>query len=148
MSIVRYVLDSEIMSTEVQVAKPSGSGKQSVSKADPDNPYHVGAPSNGDLWVTYVGPGDVVQKGEELFNISIMKQEKAVLAPVNGVVKRVLKTADYSESKQMVPVREGELIVELGPVPATCANPDCGKPLPADSYSFCPYCGSKAKADA
>ena len=145
-SIVRYVLDSEIMSTEVQVVKTGGS-KQNVSKADPDNPYHVGAPSNGDLWVTYVTQGQAVRKGEELFNISIMKQEKAVLAPIDGVVKRVLKTADYSESKQMVPVREGELIVELGPVPAVCRNPECGKPLPADTFTFCPFCGASAKAD-
>ncbi|MCL1886959.1 MAG: pyruvate carboxylase [Betaproteobacteria bacterium] len=148
MSIVRYVLDSEIMSSEVQVTKPGTGGKQNVSKADPDNPYHVGAPSNGDLWVTYVSPGQAVRKGEELFNISIMKQEKAVLAPMDGVIKRVLKTANYSESKQMVPVREGELIVELGPIPASCANPACGKPLPADTFSFCPYCGAKTEGDA
>ncbi|RJX30369.1 MAG: pyruvate carboxylase [Oxalobacter sp.] len=147
MSIVRYVLDSEIMSTEVQVTKP-GAGKLNVSKADPDNPYHVGAPSNGDLWVTYVSPNQVVRKGDELFNISIMKQEKAVLAPMDGIVKRVVRTADYSESKQMVPVREGELIIELGPVPAVCTNPACGKPLPADSFTFCPYCGANAKGEA
>ena len=30
----------------------------------------------------YVHPGDIVEEGEELFNVSIMKQEKAVLAPV------------------------------------------------------------------
>ena len=65
----------------------------------------------------YVHPGDVVKAGEELFNVSIMKQEKAVLAPIDGMVKRVLKTADFKENKQMVSVREGELIVELGPVP-------------------------------
>ncbi len=147
MSIVRYVLDSEIMSTEVQVTKAGGGGKHNISKADPNNPYHVGAPSNGDLWVTYVTPGQVVRKGDELFNVSIMKQEKSVLAPMDGVVKRVLKTADYSESKQMVPVREGELLVELGPVPAVCANPTCGKPLPADGYTFCPYCGAKTKGE-
>ena len=141
MSIVRYVLDSEIMSSEVQVSKGGAGGKGNVSKADPDNPYHVGAPSNGDLWVTYVSPGQAVKKGDDLFNISIMKQEKAVLAPVDGVVMRVLKTADYSETKQMVPVREGELIVELAPVPASCIS--CSKPLPADSFTFCPYCGEK-----
>ena len=62
--------------------------------ADPTDKYQVGAPSNGDLWVMYVHPGDIVEEGEELFNVSIMKQEKAVLAPVAGIVKRVLKTAD------------------------------------------------------
>lgn len=146
LSIVRYVLDSEIMSSEVQVAKAGAGGKGNVAKADPDNPYHVAAPSNGDLWVTYVSPGQAVKKGEDLFNISIMKQEKAVLSPMDGVVKRVLKTANYSETKQMIPVREGELIVELGPVPASCDA--CGKPLPADSFSFCPYCGAKREGSA
>ncbi len=142
-SVVRYVLDSEIMSTEVQVAKPEASMARAAAMADPANEYHVGAPSNGDLWVMYVHPGDVVKKGEELFNISIMKQEKAVLAPLDGIVKRVLKTADYRASKQMTPVREGELIVELGPVPLCCANPRCKKPLPGEGYLFCPYCGKK-----
>ncbi len=94
---------------------------------------------NGDLWVMYVHPGDVVKKGEELFNISIMKQEKAVLAPVDGVVLRVLKTADYRESKQMVPVREGELIVELAPIPKYCANPGCRKALPSENFVFYYY---------
>jgi pyruvate carboxylase len=142
-SVVRYVLDSEIMSTEVQVTKPKGGGAPDIRMADPENIYQVGAPSNGDLWVMYVNPGEVVKKGEELFNISIMKQEKAVLAPVDGIVKTVMKTADYRESKQMVPVREGELIVELGPVPLHCSNPDCAKPLPSDSYMYCPFCGMK-----
>lgn len=32
--------------------------------------------------------------GEELFNITIMKQEKAVVSPVEGIVESVLKTAD------------------------------------------------------
>jgi pyruvate carboxylase len=46
----------------------------------------------------------------------------------------------------MVPVREGELIVELEPVPASCAS--CGKPLVADSFTFCPYCGVKTESEA
>ncbi|MDL2279463.1 pyruvate carboxylase [Desulfovibrio sp. OttesenSCG-928-G11] len=143
-SVVRYVLDSEIMSCEVQVFKPeTGAVKSGGAMADPDNAYHVGAPSNGDLWVMYVHPGDMVKKGEELFNISIMKQEKAVIAPMDAMVKRVLKTADYRHSKQMVPVREGELIVELAPAPLCCPNPKCGKALPAETFVFCPYCGKK-----
>ncbi|MDL2316540.1 pyruvate carboxylase [Desulfovibrio sp. OttesenSCG-928-A18] len=142
-AVVRYVLDSEIMSSEVQVAKPEISAAKATAMADPANEYHVGAPSNGDLWVMYVQPGDLVEKGEELFNISIMKQEKAVVAPLDAVVKRVLKTADYRESKQMLPVREGELIVELAPVPLCCANPQCRKPLPSEGFSFCPHCGKK-----
>ena len=85
--------------------------------------------------------GKIVRKGEELFNISIMKQEKSVLAPVDGVILRVLKTADYKHNKEMVPVREGELLVELGPVPKTCPIENCGKPIPMEDMLFCPYCG-------
>ena len=140
-SICRYVLDSEFMSCEVQVRQPSGNGAKSTLMADTANKYHVAAPSNGDLWVMYVHPGDVVKAGEELFNVSIMKQEKAVLAPIDGMVKRVLKTADFKENKQMVSVREGELIVELGPVPRVCGNEACGQPIPMDNIAFCPYCG-------
>lgn len=142
-AVVRYVLDSEIMSSEVQVAKPEAAAAKMAAMADPDNEYHVGAPSSGDLWVMYVTPGDIVKKGEELFNVSIMKQEKAVTAPVDALVKRVLKTADYRESKQMLPVREGELIVELAPIPNRCANSECAKPLPSDDFAFCPHCGGK-----
>jgi pyruvate carboxylase len=91
----------------------------------------------------YVNPGDIVKKGEELFNISIMKQEKAVTAPRDGIVLRVLKTADYRESKKMVPVLEGELILELGPVPRFCKNVACGKALVAAGYAFCPHCGAE-----
>lgn len=142
-SVCRYVLDSEIMSCEVQVSQPSGQSAKGALMADPANQYQIAAPSNGDLWVMYVHPGDVVKAGEELFNVSIMKQEKAVLAPVDGIVKRVLKTADFKESKQMVSVREGELIVELGPVPRLCSNEACGQPIPMEHAAFCPYCGSR-----
>ena len=141
--ICRYVLDSEIMSCEVQVAQPTGQKAKGLTMADPANKFHVASPSNGDLWVMYVHPGDIVKAGEELFNVSIMKQEKAVLAPVDGVVKRVLKTADFKENKQMVAVREGELLVELGPVPRICSNEACAQPIPMDNVSFCPYCGSR-----
>ena len=141
--IARYVLDSEIMSQLVQVAPPKAGAKAGLLMADPADHYQVGSPSNGDLWVMYVHPGDVVEKGEELFNVSIMKQEKAVLAPISGVVKRVLKTADYKETRKMVSVREGELIVELGPAPRCCTNEACGRPLPLAELTFCPYCGEK-----
>ena len=127
--ICRYVLDSEIMSCEVQVAQPTGQKAKGLTMADPANKFHVASPSNGDLWVMYVHPGDIVKAGEELFNVSIMK--------------RVLKTADFKENKQMVSVREGELLVELGPVPRICSNEACAQPIPMDNVSFCPYCGSR-----
>jgi pyruvate carboxylase len=137
----RYVLDSEIMTCEVQVAEPESQTGKGTVMADRSNKYHIAAPSNGDLWVTYVHAGDLVKQGEELFNVSIMKQEKAVLSPCDGIVKRVLKTADYKENKQMVSVHEGELIVELGPVPRLCPNEACGQPIPMQDITFCPYCG-------
>lgn len=141
MTVVRYVLDSEIMSHQVKVAEPDSGGKDSTEMADPTNQYHVGSPSNGDLWVTHVHPGDKVKAGEELFNISIMKQEKSVLSPVNGTVRRVIKSGNYTEDKKMIPVVEGELIVELGPVAGSC--PTCKHEIPGEEYNFCPNCGQK-----
>ncbi|NLY41165.1 MAG: hypothetical protein GX055_06030, partial [Desulfovibrionales bacterium] len=89
----------------------------------------------------HVKPGDMVKKGEELFNISIMKQEKSILSPVEGMVERVLKFADYQEDKKMVPVREGELLVHLVPAPRKC--PTCGVAVARDDFKFCPACGQK-----
>ncbi|BAV91881.1 pyruvate carboxylase [Candidatus Desulfovibrio trichonymphae] len=144
-SVCRYVLDSEIMSYEVKVSQPTGPRVKGVAMADPTNRYHIAAPSNGDLWVMYVHPGDIVKAGEEVFNVSIMKQEKAVLASVDGIVKRVLKTADFKGNKQMISVCEGELIVELAPVPRLCSHPSCGQPIPPDNAAFCPHCGSRVE---
>jgi pyruvate carboxylase len=141
MSLVRYMLDAETFSYPVKVAEASQSSSKANQLADRDNPHHVPCPSNGDLWIMYVSPGDIVKKGEELFNITIMKQEKAVLSPMDAVVKRVVKTANYKEDKKMVPVREGELIVELGEIPRQCA--DCGHPMAGEAYQFCPMCGGK-----
>ena len=138
---VRYVIDSEILSCQVKVAEASSLEKGSLEMVDPKNVQHVGSPSNGDLWVMHVRPGDVVKKGEELFNISIMKQEKAVLAPTEGMVKRVLKFANFEEDRKMVPVVEGELLVELGPMPRVC--PSCNESIPLDDCKFCPNCGQK-----
>ena len=141
MSVLRYVLDSEIASVQIKVAEATGGKTSSVEWANTSDPYQVGAPSNGDLWIMYVEPGQVVEPGEELFNISIMKQEKAVLAPVGGMVKRVLKDANYTDDKKMVPVVEGELLVELGPIPQTC--PTCNMHIVDENFTFCPGCGQK-----
>jgi pyruvate carboxylase len=141
MSLVSYTLDSESFSMQVKVAEASGKDDSGLEMADARNPYHVGSPSSGDLWVVHVKPGDMVKKGEELFNISIMKQEKSILAPVDGMVGRVLKFADYQEDKKMVPVKEGELLVELVPAPRKC--PTCSAPVTRDDFKFCPSCGQK-----
>jgi pyruvate carboxylase len=70
-----------------------------------------------------------------------MKQEKSVLSPVDGMVKRVLKYANYQEDKKMVPVKEGELLVEIGPVPKVCEA--CEHPVASDEFEYCPACGEK-----
>lgn len=140
-SLVRYVLGAETFTYPVQIAEPLRNFQDDTGMADKNNPFHIAAPGNGDLWIVYVNPSDLVKKGEELFNISIMKQEKAVLAPMDGMVSRVLKFADYKQDKKMVPVLEGELIVELEPVPEKCTN--CLEPLPGENYKFCPACGEK-----
>ncbi len=140
---VGYILDSEVLECPVQVAEPKATRKAALEMADRSNPYHVGAPTSGDLWATYAAPGDVVSKGEELLNITIMKQEKAVLAPLDAMVKRVLKHADFKKDRKMIPVREGELLIELGPVPRQC--PACQAPLLDERFRFCPECGARVK---
>ncbi len=145
MATVFYTLDNDFYTHPVKVAEPSGGGdRKGIEMGDPSNPLHVTAPSNGDLWVMHVRPGDRVSAGEELFNISIMKQEKAILSPSDGVVRRVLKTADYEKDRKMVPVKAGELLVELGPMTAKC--PTCANESPSDDFPFCPFCGQKLKA--
>ncbi len=140
MSVVRYVLDAEILSHQVKVAEALlGATSNSHEVADPENPFHVAAPCNGDLWVMHVSPGDFVRPGQELFNISVMKQEKSVFSTVEGLVKRVLRNADYFEDKKMVPVKEGELLIELISVQKACAS--CKQPLANDDFHYCPYCG-------
>jgi len=143
-SLVRYSLDSEVFIQTVKVREGVDKGDTAFETADPENPFHIGAPSNGDLWIMYVKAGDQVKAGEELLNISIMKQEKSVLSPVDAVVKRVLKFADYPEDKKMVPVHEGELLVELMPAPRIC--PTCSQPIALEKSRFCPYCGQKVES--
>jgi pyruvate carboxylase len=141
MCLVRYMLDSENVSHQVKVAEPVGSDKDAIEMAEAGNENHIGSPCNGDLWVMHVRPGDAVKAGEEIFNISVMKQEKSVYAPIDGVVKRVLKAANYEEDRKMVPVVEGELLVELGPPADNC--PTCKEAVPIADCRFCPSCGQK-----
>jgi pyruvate carboxylase len=140
-SVVRYTLDSEFMSHQLKVAEATGKADQRLEMAVPGNPYHVGSPCNGDLWVMHVKPGDLVHPGEELFNISVMKQEKSILSTVPGQVKRVLKFANYTEDRKMVPVKEGELLVELSPLSRLCSG--CSAPLLVEQAGYCPNCGRR-----
>jgi pyruvate carboxylase len=139
MSLVRYVLDGEFFTHLVKVSEAVKGKAKAVEMADKNNPWHAASPSNGDLWIMYVKAGDTVKKGEELFNITIMKQEKAILSPMDGIVKRILKFANYKEDKKMVPVKEGELIVELGPIALVCKG--CSSPVIGEGFKFCPNCG-------
>lgn len=139
-SVVRYLLDSEICTHQVKVREPEIRDGAALEMADPGNRYHLSSPSKGDLWVMYVTAGDYVKQGDEIFNISIMKQEKSVTAPFDAIVKRVLKTANYAEDRKMAPVQEGELLVELAPAPDLCSS--CGQPLASEDFKFCPYCGA------
>jgi pyruvate carboxylase len=137
---VRYLLDSEIMLHAAQVgAAPPETHSEGNPGANVSDPYFVTAPVNGDLWVMYVKEGDLVARGQELFNISIMKQEKGVRSKIAGIVKKIHRTANFQQTKQMVPVRAGELIVELGPPPLAC--PHCQETLPLEGLKFCPHCG-------
>jgi pyruvate carboxylase len=141
--VVRYLLDSEIMVHAAQVGAPipeAVAANPGSSPPIPGDPFLVTAPMNGDLWVMYVREGDIVSAGQELFNISIMKQEKAVHSKVSAMVKKIHKTADFQHTKQMVPVKAGELIVELCAVPARC--PACQEALPLSGLRFCPHCGA------
>lgn len=54
--------------------------------ADKHNEYHIGSQNSGDLWIVYMAREDLVKTGEELFNIIIMKQEKSILSPIDGVI--------------------------------------------------------------
>ncbi len=138
-SQVRCVLDAESFIYPVKVAETSAAEKTGVEMGDPKNPFHIASPSNGDLWVMYVHPGDIVKKGEEVFNVTVMKMEMAVSSPADGMVKRVLKSADYNMDKKMVPVQGGELLVELGPISKICKA--CSVPVLGEDYKFCPSCG-------
>jgi len=140
MSTIRYLLDSEVVIFQVKVAEAELAAEGAVGMAQPGNAWHVASPSNGDLWVTYVKEGDHVRAGEELFNITIMKQEKSVLSPVDGIVRRVLKTANYKEDRKMLPVIEGELLIELASPSKICGI--CRKPVVIEDAGFCPYCGA------
>jgi pyruvate carboxylase len=145
---VRYLLDSEIMLHAAQVGAPapeSVAANPGTSAPSPADPFLVTAPMNGDLWVMYVKEGDLVSPGQELFNISIMKQEKAVPSKISAMVKKIHKTADFKHTKQMVPVKAGELIVELIPVPARCHK--CNEALPVPGLRFCPHCGHLLEAE-
>ncbi|MEZ4568549.1 MAG: hypothetical protein R2860_16835 [Desulfobacterales bacterium] len=56
--MVRYLLDSQILTYQVKVQEPETDDGADHVMADLDNPYHLASPSRGDLWVMYVSAGD------------------------------------------------------------------------------------------
>ncbi len=140
---VRYQLDYEVFVEDVKVA-PSIESESKEEMANPDIPFHIAAPFDADLWKVTKKPGDAVRAGEEVMNLSVMKTECAVTAPLDGVVKRVVMFADYKEDKKMVPVKKGQLLMELGPVMELCRN--CNAQV-MDDYDFCPKCGIELESE-
>jgi len=139
---IRYELDGETLEHRVQVEEPREAGSE-IEMADPENPNHIGAPFDADLWVVYKKVGDQVAEGDETLNLSLMKMETAVTTPVSGVVQRVLVHANYAVDRKMVPVKKGQLLLELAAAGGSCEG--CHMPLDA-AFLYCPQCG-KAKKD-
>ena len=135
----RYKLDHEVFVQEIQVEKGAVE-KRGVEMADEDNPYHIGAPFDSDLWLVHKKVGDNIEAGEEILNLALMKVEYGVTSPVGGVVKRVLVFADYKADKKMIPVKKGQLLIELAVPRERCRN--CNAQINKED-KFCPNCGSK-----
>ena len=136
---IRYKLDHEVFVEQIQVEKRAVEMK-GTEMADENNPYHIGAPFDSDLWLVHKKAGDNVQKGEEILNLALMKVEYGVTSPVSGVVKRVPVFADYKADKKMVPVKKGQLLMELAPPRKRCTN--CNAPINEED-KFCSKCGSR-----
>ncbi|MFC1573413.1 biotin/lipoyl-containing protein, partial [Candidatus Eisenbacteria bacterium] len=78
--------------------------------------------------------------GEEVLNLSLMKMETAVSSPVAGVVHRVVVQANYKVDRKMVPVKKGQLLIELSAPRSRCAK--CEAEL-EEGFKFCPQCGAE-----
>jgi len=136
---VRFQLDQEMFVVDFQVETPKTAAAE-VEMADSGNPFHVGSPFDADLWIVHKKPGDKVSAGEEVLNLSLMKMECAVNAPVDGQVKRVVVFANYKADKKMVPVKKGQLLMELAAPKNRCANCEADVDI---EHRFCPACGER-----
>jgi pyruvate carboxylase len=136
---VRFQLDQEMFVVDFQVETPK-TAAAGVEMADAGNAFHIGSPFDADLWIVHKKPGDKVSAGEEVLNLSLMKMECAVNAPVDGQVKRVLVFANYKVDKKMVPVKKGQLLMELAAPKNRCAN--CEAEVDTE-HRFCPACGER-----
>lgn len=74
----------------VQV-KQAGQEEHTIHpKADPMNPFHIGATMPGMISAVSVKAGQSISKGETLFTIEAMKMELAIKAEKNCVIQEVL----------------------------------------------------------
>ncbi len=136
---VRYQLDQEMFVQDYQVETPRAA-ESAVEMADVGNPFHIGSPFDADLWIVHKQVGDSVKAGDEVLNLSLMKMECAVNSPVDGVVRRVVVFANYKVDKKMVPVKKGQLLMELAAPKARCTN--CQAEVDTEAR-FCSVCGQK-----
>ena len=137
---VRYELDNEAFEQKVQVEEPRELTAE-LEMADPSNPYQIAAPFDADLWVVHKRIGESVHENEEVLNLSLMKMETPVTAPAAGIVRRVVVAANYKVDRKMVPVKKGQLLIELAPPRRICLSCEAGLD---EAYHFCPQCGTRA----
>ncbi|ORX62453.1 hypothetical protein DM01DRAFT_1299138 [Hesseltinella vesiculosa] len=71
------------------LARRAATGSGLRSKANPQDPGHVGAPLTGMLVEINVQQGDLVQPGQQLFVITAMKMETVVKSPIHGCVSDI-----------------------------------------------------------
>ena len=76
------------------------------TKAEKDNPNHIGATMPGTVVKTLVENGDKVKKGDHLMITEAMKMETTVQAPFNGVVTKL-----HVQNGEAI--QTGDLLVEL-----------------------------------
>lgn len=76
------------------------------TKADKNNPRHIGATMPGTVVKTLVENGDKVKKGDHLMITEAMKMETTVQAPYDGIVNRV-----YVQNGESI--QTGDLLLEL-----------------------------------
>ncbi len=80
--------------------------KQTMTKADKDNPLHMGSSIPGTVLEVMVKEGDIVEINHPLAIIEAMKMETEVVSTAKGVVEEVFITAGQV-------VQSGELLITL-----------------------------------
>src|SRR5690625_7740671 len=81
------------------------SNAHEAEKADTSKPGHVPAPFSGTVTVS-IDEGTTVEAGDSVATIAALKMEAGIIAPVAGIVSRVVLTAP-------TPVEGGALILVI-----------------------------------